>query len=196
MEQNIISTELEQMREQITLLKDKLSQQSIINQQHILRAIKGGVSTISRMRTITIIAGLFACVYCPVVFYRIGHSSLFISVSLLLLIVCIIATLWIHRGVSPKEVSKDNLVELGIKVQGLKRQYLNWLLYSIPTLLLWLGWFVYEGYTVLPLGNPQLIVVAGLVGALVGAIFGVLRYRKFIREVNQILNHINDLQAH
>ena len=60
----MISHELEEMRAQLGTLKEKLEKQTIINESHIRNSMKSKMSDINRTVTGTIIAGVFALVYC------------------------------------------------------------------------------------------------------------------------------------
>ena len=70
MENNtLLSNELEQMRAQIGMLKQKLEQQAIVNDMHIRNSMKSKISDLNRTVRATIFAGIFAVVFAPVTFY-------------------------------------------------------------------------------------------------------------------------------
>ena len=59
MENNtLLSHELEDMRSQIGILKEKLEKQTIVNEQHIRRSMKSKMSDLTRIVAITIFAGV------------------------------------------------------------------------------------------------------------------------------------------
>lgn len=60
--------DLEEMRSQISLLRNKLEKQQIINDSIISAAIKSNVAGIERRIRIPILAGVFALIYCPYTF--------------------------------------------------------------------------------------------------------------------------------
>ena len=65
MENNtLISHELEEMKSQLEMLKEKLDKQTIINETHIRNSMKSKMSDINKTVTGTIIAGVFALSYC------------------------------------------------------------------------------------------------------------------------------------
>lgn len=61
--------DLEEMRSQISLLRNKLEKQQIINDSIISAAIKSNVAGIERRIRIPILAGVFALIYCPYTFF-------------------------------------------------------------------------------------------------------------------------------
>ena len=194
MENNIISSEFDQMREQISLLKAKLSHQTIISEKHLMRTIRENVSKINRMRNFSIFCGIFAIIYCPVAFYKFGHSLSFVIGTEVMLIVCLVCTLWMHRKLDVQTLSIDNLVSLGAKIQTIKRHYANWIIISIPMIAAWFGWFAYDASRFLSAPIP--FITAGLIGGVIAGVIGVVRHITLRREINQILDNINDLQEH
>ena len=57
-------TELDELREQIALLKDKLRKQEMINERGIMLVTQKGINRLNRAGTIYTFFGLFAVVYC------------------------------------------------------------------------------------------------------------------------------------
>ena len=194
MENNIISSEFDQMREQISLLKEKLSHQTIITEKHLMRTIRDNVSKINRMRNFSIIGGIFAIIYCPIAFHMFGHSLSFVIGTEVILIVCLACILWMHRKLDIQTISIDNLVSLGTKIQTIKRHYANWIIVSIPMIAAWFGWFAYDASQFH--STPIPFITAGLIGGVIGGVIGVARNITLRREINQILDNIKDLQEH
>ena len=78
MENNTLLHELEQMRTQIGMLKQKLYQQAIVNNIHIRNSMKSKISDLNRTVRGTIIAGVFAVVFCPMFLHIQGCSLVFV----------------------------------------------------------------------------------------------------------------------
>ena len=75
MEYNTLySNELEEMRSQIGLLKQKLERQTIINDTHIRNSMKSKMSALNRTVGATICAGIFAAIFSPTYFYMMNFS--------------------------------------------------------------------------------------------------------------------------
>lgn len=62
------------MRTQISILKQQLEKQTIINEEHIRRSMKSKMSSLNKTVGATIVAGLFATIFCPMFFYYQGCS--------------------------------------------------------------------------------------------------------------------------
>ena len=94
MENNtLLSHELEDMRSQIGILKEKLEKQTIVNEQHIRRSMKSKMSDLTRIVAITIFAGVFALVYSTWFFWSQSLSPAFIVATAVMLVICIALTI-------------------------------------------------------------------------------------------------------
>ena len=130
MENNtIISHELEQMRSQIGMLKQKLEQQTIVNDRHIRNSMKSNISDLNRTIRGTIIGGAFAVVFAPMTFHNQGCSPIFVIATAVMLAVCLYLTVVqkINLG-KMMDFTQDNLVETAKKINKLR----NLLVLSTP----------------------------------------------------------------
>lgn len=194
MERDIMTTELEQMREQITLLRSKLDKEAIVNERLLRRAMHDKVRGITRDNRAVIIIGTLAIPYNFLVFDKLGISLSFSIATALLLVVCIAATWWGQRGLHADELLDGDVVSVGKKVLRLKQMNDRWLWFAIPMLILWLAWFYWEAYQQVG-GTPLFrgFVVGGIIGLIIGLIVGgKVRYRTQ-RRVREILAHIEEL---
>ncbi|MBR4055526.1 MAG: hypothetical protein IKJ12_02530 [Rikenellaceae bacterium] len=194
MERDIMTTELEQMREQITLLRSKLDKEAIVNERLLRRAMHDKVRGITRDNTAMIILGTLAIPYTFLVFDYLGISLWFSIATALLLIVCVVATWWGQRGLHADELLDGDVVSVGKKVLRLKQMNDRWLWFAIPMLILWLAWFYWEAYQQVG-GTPLFrgFVTGGVIGLILGLIVGgKVRYRTQ-RRVREILAHIEEL---
>lgn len=189
-----MTTELEQMREQITLLRSKLDKEAIVNERLLRRAMHDKVRGITRDNRAMIIIGTLAIPYTFLAFDYLGISLWFSIATALLLGVCVVATWWGQRGLHADELLDGDVVSVGKKVLRLKQMNDRWLWYSIPMLILWLAWLFWEAYQQVG-GTPLFrgFVTGGVIGIVLGLIVGgKVRYRTQ-RRVREILAHIEEL---
>ena len=194
MERDIMTTELEQMREQITLLRSKLDKEAIVNERLLRRAMHDKVRGITRDNRAMIIIGMLAIPYTFLAFDYLGISLWFSIATALLLGVCVVATWWGQRGLHADELLDGDVVSVGKKVLRLKQMNDRWLWYAIPMLILWLAWLFWEAYQQVG-GTPLFrgFVTGGVIGIVLGLIVGgKVRYRTQ-RRVREILAHIEEL---
>ena len=198
MENNtLLSHELEQMRTQIGMLKQKLEQQAIVNDTHIRNSMKSKISDLNRTILGTISAGIFAVIFAPVTFYVQGCSLIFVIATAIMLAVCLGLTIVqkINLG-SMMDLSQDNLVETARKLSKVRTHYKEWYKIAIPMILVWGGWMIYEMVQVLGIESPTAIgfYCGAGVGLLIGGIIGARINRKVVRQANEILAQIEELQ--
>lgn len=198
MENNtLLSHELEQMRTQIGMLKQKLEQQAIVNDTHIRNSMKSKISDLNRTVLGTIFAVIFAVIFAPVYFYVQGCSLIFVIATAVMLAVSLWLTIVqkINLG-SMMDLSQDNLVETARKLSKVRTHYKEWYRIAIPMLLVWIGWMIYEMVNTIGIESPIAIgfYCGAGVGLLIGGIIGFRINRKVVRQANEILAQIEELQ--
>jgi hypothetical protein len=198
MENNtLLSHELEQMRSQIGMLKQKLEQQAIVNDTHIRNSMRSKISDLNRTVLGTIFAGIFAVIFAPMTFYIQGCSLLFVIGTTVMLAVCLGLTIAqkINLG-RMTDLSQSNLVETAEKLNKTRTHYKEWYRIAIPMLLVWVGWMIYEMVNTIGIESPTAIgfYCGAGVGLLIGGIIGSRINRKVVRQANEILAQIEELQ--
>ena len=198
MENNtLLSHELEQMRSQIGMLKQKLEQQAIVNDTHIRNSMRSKISDLNRTVLGTIFAGIFAVVFAPMTFYIQGCSLLFVIATAVMLAVCLGLTIAqkINLG-KMTDLSQSNLVETAEKLNKTRTHYKEWYKIAIPMILVWVGWMIYEMVNTIGIESPTAIgfYCGAGVGLLIGGIIGFRINRKVVRQANEILAQIEELQ--
>ena len=192
----LISHEMEEMRAQLGTLKEKLEKQTIINERHIRNSMKSKMSDINRTVTGTIIAGIFALVYCTWYFAYQGCSLLYIIGTGGMLAVCLAITIVQKVSLGRMDFSQRNLIETAEKLSKIKKHYQNWYKIAIPILTIWLGWTIYEMSDIIGLDTPMGIgfCCGALVGMIIGGLIAFRINRKVISKTTEILDQIEELQ--
>jgi hypothetical protein len=198
MENNtLLSHELEQMRSQIGMLKQKLEQQAIVNDTHIRNSMKSKISDLNRTVLGTIFAGIFAVVFAPMTFYIQGCSLLFVIGTAVMLAVCLGLTIAqkINLG-RMTDLSQSNLVETAEKLSKTRTHYKEWYKIAIPMILVWVGWMIYEMVNAIGIESTTAIgfYCGAGIGLIIGGIIGARINRKVVRQANEILAQIEELQ--
>lgn len=196
MENNrLISDELEQMRSQINILKDKLDKQNIINEKHLRKSMKSKMTDINRTILVPIIAGVFAVPYCTWFFWYMKLSSLFVWATALMLIICLALTILQQIKLKGLDFSKGSLIATAEQLQKVRRHYSQWPWIAIPTIIIWVAWLEYEMIT--KFGNEPYVIgfsCGAALGIIIGGIIGARVNRKIIRRTTEILDQIEELQ--
>lgn len=196
MENNtFISHELEEMRSQIGILKEKLEKQNIINEEHLRKSMKSKMSDINRTVAGTIIAGALALPYCTWFFWSQDLSSAFVIATGVMLTVCLGLTILQQIRLKRLDFSEGNLVETAENLSRVKKHYSEWHWVAIPMLIVWFGWLMYEFIS--KMGNEPYVIgfcCGAAVGGIIGGFIGFRINRKVIRKTTEILEQIEELQ--
>jgi hypothetical protein len=188
--------DLENMRQQMTTLKNKLNQQEIVNDRFVRRSMRNEVNTITRRYYIIMALGLFMIPYGYWCFVKLSGLSIFFwIVTSIFMLVCVGATFFTLRKINDPNLMNHNLVEARKKVASAKKFEANWLFFGIPAVVLWLGWFLYEVYQIHggAIGNG--IFWGGCIGGIIGAICGLSINFRTQRQYQDIIDQIEDLTA-
>ncbi len=183
--------ELEQMREQVALLKEKLLRQQIISERAIIEAAQKGISKLNKSGKIWGVFGVFAVVYCTWAFHGFGLSDTFVIGTAILLLICAIVTIYAHWKLRSIDVTRGNLVDIAERLISFRKIYSRYHLFSVPMLLVWCCFLYYDAQRMLD--NAEGFLIAGAVGGLIGGAIGLKAYFKVIRETDKVLANIKEL---
>lgn len=195
MENTLISHELEEMRAQISILKDKLEKQTIVNESHIRLSMKSKVKDLNSTIKGTVAGGIFALIYCPIVFAHLGCSVPFVIVTTVMLAVCLILTIRQKVVLGRLDFSQGNLVEIAQSLGKIRKHYVQWTRLAAPAIVLpWFGWCLYEFIKLDSSPTGIFLCVGGAVGGIIGGIIGICINRKVVRKTDEILVQVEELQ--
>ena len=183
--------ELEEMRQQLAVLKDRLDKEKIVNEKLLRSSMKQKASVINRQRWISCLAAGFVIAAMFTSFRPMGCSWGFCIGTSIFMVFCCAMTIWFHRDVSDEAMNED-LLTVAQNVSRLKHRYNEWIKYSIPMMLLWLAWLAYEFYKVAD-GEMVMfwtLVISAIVGGTIGGIWGYSMHRKVCRMCDEIVEQI------
>ena len=188
--------ELDEMRQQMTMLKNKLNKQEIVNDRLMRRSMRDEVNTITRRYNIIMALGILMVPYGYWCFVKLcGLSLLFWIVSSIFMLICAGATFYNSRKISDPGLMSHNLVEARKKVASAKKFEANWLMFGVPAVIVWLGWFFYEIYQVQGGDFNNGFFWGGCIGGIIGAICGFKMHFKTQRQYQDIIDQIEELTA-
>lgn len=195
MDNTLLSHELEEMRAQISILKDKLEKQTIVNESHIRLSMKSKVKDLNSTIKGTVAGGIFALIYCPIVFAHLGCSVPFVIVTTVMLAVCLILTIRQKVVLGRLDFSQGNLVEIAQSLGKIRKHYVQWTRLAAPAIVLpWLGWCMYEFIKLDSSPTGIFLCICGAVGGIIGGIIGICINRKVVRKTDEILVQVEELQ--
>ncbi len=192
-------TELDDLRQQIAALKNKVDQQGRLNEVLVKKTIQGKMRSLHHnLFWYCLIVGLFV----PFMvwdFIESGISWAFIIFTIVMFAGSFVAEYLINR----MKISGmgDDLVETARKLMQMKRNRKKQLIIGFCTIAIWLPWYFYEIYktTASELGPESLatfiliILISMTAGVVIGLSIGLSFYRKLQRTNDEMIDQINDL---
>ncbi|MBE6206473.1 MAG: hypothetical protein E7133_05330 [Rikenellaceae bacterium] len=186
--------ELEQMREQLQLLKEKLAREHIVNDRVMRRAVRDKISGVQQRSVAMSIFGTFAIPFVIVTLLMTGFSTCYVVMTGAFLIISVITELYTMMMLRSRDLRSGNLLSAGIQAARVKRLQQRWLIIGLLFVAVWLSWGAYELHTLFPNAEEfHAMLISGAVGGVIGGVIGGVVYRRNQRELSEIIDQIEDL---
>lgn len=122
MENEFENAGLEQMKEQLNLLKSKLDKETMINERLLRKAMKDKVSSLNHDAIVIAIVAILGIPYCTWVFASMVNVSWwFTIVTDLFMLTAVIYTYYCHKDLNAKDLLNGNLIEVSRKVARMRQ---------------------------------------------------------------------------
>ena len=191
-----MDTQLEEMRQQMQMLKNKLDKQEIVNDHMIRRSMKNTAGNISRRYYIIMGICLLMIPYSYWAFVMLsGFSIPFWIFTCIVMLTSLGATYYNSRNLSDSNIMTNNLVDVRRRMARAKKFDADWLFFGIPIIIVFLGWFMYETYQLHSGNLANGLFWGGCIGAILGAILGFSLHFKTQRQYQDIIDQIENLTA-
>lgn len=183
--------QLEEMRQQIALLKTKLDKEAIVNDQLLRQSMRQKMGSINKNALLQYIAGFFTIIFGSKVFYEITKSELFVAITIIYMLICMFSTYYIHSNVRGNDVNGD-LLSVAKKMRKVRQQYHNWLYFAYPSMAAWLGgliWLVMETHDA---KHGEVLIIGVLTGFAIGGLIGFFMHKKVVDICTEIIAQIEE----
>lgn len=187
MENNI---ELEDMRQQMNLLKDKLVNQTIVNDNLISKAMRGNASWINKKYIICIVIAVLMVPYSLIVLRALGLSMAFNITTCVFMLIAAAYTYYNGKALRDNTLFSSDMFVAGQRMAHAKKMDSDWLKFSIPFMVVWLGWFSVEAYS---MEDSMAFCVGGIIGLITGGTSGYITHKKVQRKYREIMEQLEDL---
>lgn len=188
----INNSELETMRAQIALLKDKLDKETIVSEKLLRDTMRHKARNINANAWISVVASIFVIFWAFTFLPSEGFSWWFIAATILMMLVCDFFTWKYHKNVNAKTMSGDLLTVAKVMKQ-LRDNYKKWLKYSIAMIVVWFVWFAIEYCIQLSDWRVAVImIIALLIGLAIGGFIGLKMHNAVIRNAEEIISQIEE----
>lgn len=189
--------ELEDMRRQISLLKEKLDKESIVNDKLMRNIMSTKIGNVNSylLKLLILIPFTMALVY-----FDFGIlfplSTEFMIVTQIMLVGFGIYIYLNKRLLASANIAGGNLVEESKKLLRFKKREIRYIFFDMPTCIAWMVWCFYE---LLHCGKEQDEIICVIIGASIGAIFGfgysIRKFRMIMRNINSVVSQIEDIST-
>ena len=192
-------TEFEEMRQQLDILKNKLDNQTLVNDKLIRQSMLNKMSFMKKYTWVSFLALLFiyyayyeAREMFNLSWWFYGFTVIFMTFS-----VCIDAYI---NHVNKKDFLNGDLIAASLQMQRMKKLRKKSLLYTLPLMTIWVSWLfieLYNGSSAVNGGaNTSLFygaMVGSGVGVIVGGAIGIWLYLRMQRISSDIISQIDEL---
>ena len=193
----IDSRELQEMKEQLAILTQKLEKEAIINERLIRQSMKNKASSIRRAAIVESIITLIMIPY----FIWVMPNVIAISTGLccftcFFMVLALVCNYYIHSRFRPDKFVLGNLLEVRKDTLMIKRFYINWLKFiGLPFIIVFFSWFVHDIRIAYPGEDLNGIYYGIGFGILLGTIIGTILFKKIQNTADEILEQIEEMQV-
>ena len=186
--------ELDDLRQQIKNLKNKVDQQGRLNEDLVKKAIQGKMRGVhSTIIKLAILAIAVIPLYIMMK-YKVGLSWPLVIFTIIFLLSSVTSDYFINRI----DVSHmgDDLVETANKLVKMKKNRVIAQRIGIGVVLVWLVWFCYEYFMLNSVYGEAVAwgsLIGIFVGAAVGGLVGLRIFNKMQRANDEMIDQINEL---
>ena len=192
MEENInISEELEQLRSEYAVLKNKLDEQEIINDRIMLDSVRSKVDVIDNNDRVIIVCCLLAMFFSPAYHYIFGATWWFCGATALFMAYGCYCTVRRHRSLFLTYKVERDMLPLVKKIKYFRNEYVNWLNVGMPLLVVWVVWLFLEIFWHAD-NRPVALLLSGcvLAGLGIGGAIGLRMRTRVIRTCDAIISQL------
>ncbi len=191
-----INNELEEMRQQLAILHNKLEQQTLVNNDLIRRAISDKYKGLTRQRISSTIVAILSMPMLFLIFNKLGLSLAFIIYTELMLIIALIMEYLNHRELNARDFLVEDIRTVSRKFQTNKKNETKRLYISISMLMVFFVWYAFE----LPLPENMdswsglLGVISCAFATVAGIIAAYIIHKRNQKKLQQIENQLSQLE--
>lgn len=187
--------EMEQMRHDMNELRSLLSEQQIVNERLIRRAMN---KDMNKEKQSIVVTTLCAVIGVPIYYVMMpvwGIPMWFTLVTVAFLLIAVVASWWSVKRLLKESLLTGDLLVVAKRINDYKRFSINWLKFGIPFIMVWLPGFMY--YASRNMGDEEQngFFCGAVVGAVIGGAIGVYYLINSRRRLNGILNQIEEIKS-
>jgi len=187
--------ELEQLRHDYSILKEKIEAQEIINDRLMRSTFKTKVKSIHSVAWTQTFCAAFVVLTAPITFRHepLNLSWGFVIATEIMMFACTFITWMWHLNVTEPEPGKQSLKEFAENLRDLKKKYKTWMRWCYLIIVPWIAWMSTE--IIMKSEDPKfaIAILCGLLfGGLIGGIIGIKLDKKVLSGCDEIIRQIEE----
>ncbi|WP_455093705.1 hypothetical protein [Prevotella histicola] len=193
------NNELEEMRQQLGILKEKIDGQKLINDNLIRQSMLNKMSFMKKYTWVSFFALLFIYYVYNDIRITFNLSWWFYGATVIFMTFSVCFDAYINRFNKESFLNGD-LIATSLQMQRMKKLRKRSLLYGIFFMTIWVSWFVIELYNGSGAANGGEntsmfygMLVGGGVGLIAGVAIGIWLYLRMQRINSDIISQIEEL---
>ena len=192
-------TEFEEMRQQLDILKNKLDNQTLVNDKLIRQSMLNKMSFMKKYTWVSFLVLLFIYYGYNEVRILFNMSWWFYGFTVLVMTFSVCFDAYINH-VNKKDFLNGDLIAASLQMQRMKKLRKKSLLYALPLMTIWISWLfieLYNGSSAANGGANTSLFYGAMVGSGVGIVIGVAIgtwiYLRMQRINSDIISQIDEL---
>ena len=193
------NNELEEMRQQLGILKEKIDGQKLINDKLIRQSMLNKMSFMKKYTWVSFFALLFIYYVYNDIRITFNLSWWFYGATVIFMTFSVCFDAYINRF-NKESLLNGDLIATSLQMQRMKKLRKRSLLYGIFFMTIWVSWFVIELYNGSGAANGGEntsmfygMLVGGGVGLIAGVAIGIWLYLRMQRINSDIISQIEEL---
>lgn len=187
--------ELDEMRQQMAILKNKLDNQTIVNDRLIRRAVKNSVSTINKRYLVISIIAFAMIPYGYWAFVVLNGLSIPLWIAMSVIMLAVIGfCIYNGREMRKNDFVSDNLLDTKRKTLKAQKRDAMWPYFGIPVAIGWAAWVGWEMTQKLEGDFLKYFIPWFIICVTAGALIGLKVHFKTQRHFRDILDQIEDVE--
>ncbi len=187
--------EMEQMRHDMNELRSLLSEQQIVNERLIRRAMNKDMNKEKQSIVVTMLCAVIGVPIYYIMMPIWGIPMWFTLVTVAFLLIAVVASWWSVKRLLKESLLTGDLLVVAKRINDYKRFSINWLKFGIPFIMLWLPGFMYYASRNMGAEEQKGFFCGAIVGAIIGGAIGVYYLINSRRRLNGILNQIEEIKS-
>ena len=185
--------ELQEMREQLAALKEKMNAQEMVNDRLIRDILIKKKKSVDKNIWIVGICGLFTATIGNWTFSDLGVSTWFLIGTTVLMLVSFLLTIIPHNWVKKADIQSGNLLVAAKQARRLRKLYKDLEIIGIVLAVIWLAWLFIEFSAAIENKQMLYILVGAAIGGIIGGIIGLVLSRKTIHTLDEMIQEIEEM---